>query len=118
MNETNPYQPLTPITPSTPEQKFAVRLLSFRDQPLTMWKLYRTEAKELAILFLVYGLGVVYFSWINLGIGVYMLLGCLAGVLLRDFRNFRAQTKLWPMQIKLLDWEKVERMAAGERLDH
>jgi hypothetical protein len=117
MDATNPYQPPKTSALSTTEQKFAVRLLSFRDQPLTLWKLYRSQAKQLAILFLVFGLGVVYFGWINLGIGVYMLLGCLAGVLLRDFGIFRAQKKVWQMQTKVLDWGKVERMAAGELLD-
>jgi hypothetical protein len=117
VDETNPYEP--PITRRSwaPEQKFAVRLLSFRDQPLKMRKLYWMQASHLANLFLVFGLGVLFFSWVNSGIGVYMLLGGLAGVLLRDFGTIRAQKKLWPMQTKVLDWGKVERMAAGERLD-
>jgi hypothetical protein len=94
-----------------------VRLLSFRDQPLKVWKLYCVLANRLATVFLVFGLGVLFFSWVNSGIGVYMLLGSLAGVLLRDFGTIRAQKKRWPTQAKVLDWGKVERMAAGEQLD-
>jgi hypothetical protein len=29
----------------------------------------------------------------------------------------RMQIKLWPMQKKVLDWEKVERMAEGEQFE-
>jgi hypothetical protein len=43
------------------------------------------QANHLASLFLVFGLGVLFFSWINSAIGVYLLLGGLAGVLVRDF---------------------------------
>ena len=78
--------------------------VSFPDQPLKMWKLYWMQANDPASLFLVFGLGVLFFSWINSGVGVYLLLSGLAGVLLRDFGTIRAQKKLWPMQTKVLDW--------------
>ena len=47
----------------------------------------------------------------------YLMLGLFAGVLLRDFGIARVQKKVWPVQHKLLDWQKVQRMANGARLD-
>jgi hypothetical protein len=62
MDETSPYQPPMTRTSLTREQKFAVRLLSFRDQPLTMWKSNWMQAKHLANLFLVFGLGLLFLA--------------------------------------------------------
>ncbi len=117
MDTSNPYQAPRSEKSIAAEKKFALRLLSFRNTPVTLGKLYRMQAKLHAILILMFGFGVAYLAWFNLQPGVYLMLGALAGVLLRDFGIARAQTKLWPMQHKVLDWQKVERMAEGEELD-
>jgi hypothetical protein len=117
MDATNPYQPPRSETPSAPEQKFATRLLSLRDKTLTLGTLYRMQAKVIAILLVVFGVAVTYFAWLNILPGVYLMLGGLAGVLLRDFGIARVQKRVWPMQTKVLDWPRVERMAAGEQLN-
>jgi hypothetical protein len=66
------------------------------------------------LLILMFGVGVAYFAWLNFQPGVYLMVGAFAGVLLRDFGIMRAQTKLWPTQHRVLDWQKVQRMAQGE----
>jgi hypothetical protein len=117
MEVANPYEPPRSASSSVPEQKFAARLLSLRDKRLTLGTLYRMQAKVIAILVIAFGVAVTYFAWFNFLPGVYLMLGGLAGVLLRDFGIARAQKRVWPMQTKLLDWGKVERMAAGEPLN-
>ena len=117
MDATNPYQPPSSEISDTPEQKFASRLLSLRDKPLTLGTIYRMQGKRYVVLFIVFGLATTYFAWFRLQPGVYLMLGGLAGVLLSGSGVARVQTRLWPMQKKVLDWEKVQRMAAGESLD-
>jgi hypothetical protein len=75
------------------------------------------QANHLASLLLVVGLGVLFFCWISSEVGIYLLLGGLAGVLLRDCGAIGVQKKLWPLQTKVLDWVRAVWMAAGERLD-
>jgi hypothetical protein len=108
MDLTNPYEPPHSEPPNLREQKFAKRLLSFRDRPLTISALYRGQAKAQVILFIYFGLAIAYFFWADLQLGIHLMLS--------SFAMARIQTKLWPMQKKVLDWEKVERMADGERL--
>ncbi len=84
---------------------------------MTLSAFYRMQAKPLTFLFLWFGVAVMYFAWVNIRPGIYLMLGLLAGVLLRDFGIARLQKKLWPVQYKLLDWQKVQRMADGEQLD-
>ena len=117
MDTTNPYQALRGERSIASEKKFASRLLLFRDSQLTLGKLYRVQAKFQVLLILMFGAGVAYFAWFNFQPGVYLMVGALVGVLLRDFGIMRAQTKLWPMQHRVLDWQKVKRMAQGEDLD-
>jgi hypothetical protein len=99
------------------EKKFALRLLSFRDSPMTLATLYRMQLRSLFLLLIIFGIGVGYFAWFNFQPGVYVMLGILAGTLLRDFGIMRTQTKLWPLQRRVLDWKKVDQMARGEDLD-
>ena len=114
--DANPYQPPRSEAPDTREQKFAKRLLSFRDKPLTMNALYRNLAKRMAILILYFVLAIAFFVWVDLQPGVYLMLGLLMGILVCNFAVVRMQTKLWPMQRRVLDWQKVERMAGGEQI--
>jgi hypothetical protein len=114
VDSTNPYQPPRSESPGDFEQKFARRLLSLRHKQLTLRRLYRMQLKVIAILLVTFGAAVSYFAWLNLLPGVYAMLGMFAGVLLRDFGIARAQKRVWPIQTKLMDWEKVERMAARE----
>jgi hypothetical protein len=98
------------------ERKYAARLLSLRDSPLTFGKLYRMQIRAQLLLLIASGIGIAYFAWLNLQPGVYLMSGALVGALLRDFGLMRVQLRLWPMQHKLLDWPKVERTAHGEEL--
>ncbi len=80
---------------------------------MTLGKLYRMQVKVLMLLILMLGIGVAYFAWLNFQPGVYLMVGAFAGALLRNYGIMRAQTKLRPTQYRMLDWQKVQRMAAG-----
>jgi hypothetical protein len=117
MDTTYPYEAPRSEKSIASAKKYASRLISFRESPMTMGKLYRMQLKVYLLLIIAFGIGVGYFAWLNLQPGTYLMLGALAGVLLRDFGIMRAQTKLWPLLHRLLDWQRVQRMAHGEDLD-
>ncbi len=117
MDATNPYEPPRSEPSVGPEQKFASRLLSVRDRPVTLGTLYRMGIRTHIIISVYFGPAIAYFAWADLQPGFYLMLGVLCGVLVTNFAMARAQTKLWPMQEKVLDWEKVRRMALGEPVE-
>ena len=45
------------------------------------------------------------------------MIGVLVGVLLRDFGVARYQKKVWKIQDKLIDWNKVKHMARSDLLN-
>jgi hypothetical protein len=115
MDTTNPYQPPRSEPPDSREQKFAKRLLSMRDKPLTLATLFRVQTKAQIVFYAYFGLAIAYFVWADLQAGTYLMVGIFGGTLLTCFSMARVQQRLWPMQKKALDWEKVERMAEGEQ---
>jgi hypothetical protein len=117
MDTSNPFPAPRSEKALASEKKFASRLLSSRDSRQTLGTFYRMQAKVLAILLVAFGLAIGYFAWLNLLPGVYLMLGGLFGVLVRDFGIIRAQLRLWPMQQRVLDWHKVQRMAQGADYD-
>jgi hypothetical protein len=117
MDPINPYEAPRSEKSIAAEKKYASRLLLLRDSPLTFGKLFRMQIKAQLLLILVSGIGIAYFAWLNLQPGVYLMLGAMVGALLRDFGYMRVQLRFWPLQYKLLDWQKVERTAHGEELN-
>lgn len=57
---------------------------------------------------------IAYFSLLGDISSAYFMAGILFGLLVRDFAVGRMQVNMWLIQMKLFDWEKVERMARGE----
>jgi len=115
----NPYQPPGHEPPVTVAQKYAKRLLSFRDRPVTIVSVYGAEGtpRRLAILVIYFGLSIAFFAWVNAYPAAYLMLGILVGSLANGFGLARKSVKFWPIQRQLTDWDKVERMAHGEPLD-
>ena len=115
----NPYQPPGHETPDTLEKKYAKRLLTFRDRPVTIGSVYRGEGTPnvVAILFIYFGLAIAFFVWVSLYALAFLMLGILVGSLANGFGLVRKSVKFWPVQRQLTDWDKVEKMARGELLD-
>jgi len=115
MNELNPYEaPSGLVSASKLERHIATRLLEARETNLTFGRVYRKLVKAYVALSLAIGVGIAYFSWLNIRGAVTIFVGVFLGTLLRDFGSVRAQVKLWPVQKRLFDWDKVQRMANGE----
>jgi hypothetical protein len=114
----NPYQPPGHESRDTGEQKYARRLLSFRDRPVTIVSIYGAEGtpKRLAILIIYFGLSTAFFAWVNAYPAAFLMLGILIGSLANGFGLARKSVRFWPIQRQLMDWNKVERMAGGELL--
>jgi hypothetical protein len=115
----NPYQPPGHEAPVTVAQKYAKRLLTFRDKPVTILSVYGSEGtpRRLAILVIYFGLSIAFFAWVNAYPAAFLMLGILVGSLANGFGLARKSVKFWPIQRQLTDWDKVERMAHGEPLD-
>jgi hypothetical protein len=119
MPEPNYYRP--PATPDSPDvdlgRKIANLLLEARDKGYTLGRYYRWQARIYVFLLLIFGAGIAYFAWLGFEAAAVAMVGMLAGVLLRDFGVARGQMKSWPIQSRLLDWDRVRRLADGEALD-
>jgi hypothetical protein len=113
----NPYEaPKFTEQTSKLQRLVASRLLHFRGRGFSYGYFFKLQAKAYVLLVLWSGLGIIYFAWLKMPQLALGLVGVLIGVALRDFGIARAQKKVWPVQQKLLDWDKVERMAAGDPL--
>jgi hypothetical protein len=115
----NPYEaPKTVVAEGDPfEQLYAKRVLAARERGMTAALFYGHMARGYLFLFTFIGLGIAYFVWLELDPGIYFLAGMAVATLLRDFGIFRAQRKGWRPACKVMDWGKVERMAAGEAVE-
>ena len=117
--DANPYQPPRHATVDTVEQKFAKRLLLYRDKPVTIASLYRSEGTltRLAIGVIYSVLATALFAWMNFYGAAYLMIGILVGALSSGFGIARKSVKFWPINRQVIDWDKVEKMARGELLE-
>jgi hypothetical protein len=119
-NPVNPYAaPRAAISksPANPklERLIARRILEAREQGGYSLGLFLRWQK------LRYLLMIVYFS-VAIGLSAYrelwgllwLVLGLLIGIMLRDLGWFRASARSWPFNERVIDWEKVRQIADGE----
>jgi hypothetical protein len=99
-----------------PEQMYAVRILALRDKQITMSTLWQGQEKRVVGLVIYFALAIAFFAWIGVPNVALLMLGIFIGALADKVGIVLGQQKIWPMQIKITDWNKVERMAAGESL--
>jgi hypothetical protein len=62
--EANPYRLPGSEPPNLREQTFARRLLSFRNNPITISSLYRTQAKGMTRMVIYFVVASVLFAWL------------------------------------------------------
>jgi len=116
----NPYEApkSTNFKPESPlARKFAGQLLELRDGEMTFGLFCRWMARSYVVLVLYFGLAIPYFHWVGFKTVGNIMFGILIGILLRDLGNLRSKKKIWKYNRQLLDWDKVERMAAGEPVE-
>jgi hypothetical protein len=98
------------------EQRLAAFLLKTRQTGYTLGNHYQGMIKDYLLLVGAVAVGITYFSLIELPPLAYGMAGAFLGVLVRDYGIARGSRKVWNVQSKFLDWEKVRRTVAGEPL--
>lgn len=74
-----------------------------------MWA-NRLEYVKMAVIFCIFGV-VAHHMVHSLGVPLLAVVFCV--VCLRDLGYYRANVKVWPLLRQVLDWDKVEEMAAA-----
>ena len=73
---------------------------------LNLWRYLLLVGAAVVAFFLLRFLGVVG--------AAYILLGLVAGALLRDFGLYRQFKERWPVVEGLLDWERIDNLLNGD----
>ncbi len=89
---------------------------TFRESPLTVWRLMALASKSHAILFIIFSLlSIIWYlkvseseAWLFAGIG--------AGCILRDVAHFRMRVRVWPVLTRVVDWQKIDDLLAGKEV--
>ena len=112
MTQINPYDPPQATPPDTHLAGKARRLLERRNEPLSLLRYLSSQWRRHVLITVCYA--VLYaISW-QIG-NVYLTIGLAsfwAGRVVRDIQWYRTLAFEWDSTKELLDWEKIERLAA------
>jgi hypothetical protein len=120
VSEPNPYEaPRALSSPPRPftakEQAHAARLIQVRDQGgYTIGLFYRWNALRYLFFLTYFGAALGLLAVLQLWVLFWLMLGLSLGKLGCDFGWARCQARAWPVSERLIDWDKVQRLAAGE----
>src|SRR4051812_12504376 len=89
-------------------------LLIVREKGPSVLDFFRWDSRNRLIQLMIFPLVIGVFVEMEILQPAILLAGICVGALAKDFSMARRQIKSWPVHEKLLDWDKVERMAAGE----
>ena len=96
------------------EKELADAMLEMRKRDgRTQWRYFRNRWRGFlfftanAFLLVV---GAYAHAWWFCG----FILGAFIGAACRDFAGIRSQQAAWPFSLKIIDWQKVEKIANGE----
>ncbi len=95
----------------TPAQRRVVRFYrDHRDAPPTLGEFFRRGAKWL-LFQVVYAAVAGYYFW---SIGVTwlgtLMVGLVVGAMLREFRTWLWTMRVWPVDVALTDWKRVDEL--------
>ncbi len=115
MTQINPYDPPrdSAVNPANSHLAGkARRLLERRDEPLTLFHFLSSQWRRRVLITVAFGI-LCAIAWqignVHLAIG---LASFWAGRFLRDIQWYRTLVFEWASTKELLDWEKIERLAA------
>ncbi|SIO30749.1 hypothetical protein SAMN05444166_3656 [Singulisphaera sp. GP187] len=119
MLESNRYEApeSTVASSNTLERRPAVLLLETREKGNSLGLHYRRQFKNHLLLAIMISIAIAWFSWINFQPLAYVMIGVFLGALLRDWGIARKQARVWKIHARLLNWDKVRQMAAGETVE-
>ncbi|HKI33431.1 MAG TPA: hypothetical protein VKA46_16370 [Gemmataceae bacterium] len=95
------------------QRKNLVAYRQYHDDPPT-WGGYfrRTWHLYLFIVGWIIG-GALLVYWLGFPLVSAVLLGMLAGCLIRDYGMYRKFLQLWPALAEILDWERIDDLLQG-----
>lgn len=94
------------------DQALAKSMLETRDRGFTFGLFARRNAWRYLLLFCgYYGLLLIGLGSLEDWVAFWLMLGVLAGYLLRDIAWFQSIGKTWPFSLRVTDWEKIQRIA-------
>jgi hypothetical protein len=112
MTQLNPYDPPRDATPDAHLARKARRLLEQRHEPITLLGFISGQWRRHVLFTVGYGI-LMAIAW-QIG-NVYLAIGLAsfwAGRVVRDIQWYRTLVLEWRSTKELLDWEKIERLAA------
>lgn len=98
--------------PTAVQQRNLRVYLQFRDRPMTVSGLFWANRRIYLLLTLFFGLATALFYRALGGIAAGFVLTAYATLILRDIGHNRRSVQVWPMVREVLDWSKVEQLAA------
>jgi hypothetical protein len=99
------------------DSEFARSLLELRESGCSFRLQFRRLARANLLLMVSFTIAIAIYTWLQLWVGVYIMLGMLLGSVLRDVAWVFAIKKSWPFRLKVTDWDKVQSLAAELPVD-
>ena len=96
------------------DQTCARLMLEIRNRGYSFGFFYRRSAKRYLLLFAGFAVCLVMLALLEYSPGFWLMLGMLAGCLLRDISWVRGYRHAWPFTHEITDWGKVQRLADGK----
>lgn len=98
------------------DQKLAQQMLRIRDQGYSLTLFFRRNARRYCVILIYFGLALAGFALFRLWMPFYLMLGILVGCISRDIGIVRVGRRQWPFNLKVTDWDKVQKLADGKPL--
>jgi len=97
------------------DQNLARRILETRDRGgYTLGSIFRWNVRGYAVLVVYFGLVIAITAYLSYWPVCMAAIGAVSGCLLRDVGWIRGSNKGWGFTVKVIDWEKVQKIADGE----
>lgn len=99
------------------EQKLAKATLATKDAEFSVWYLLLKSWPGYLFIAAVFTPFLIFLYYEESFLMFHWVFGVSLGILLRDIAWFRIITRTRPFTVKVMDWEKVRRIAEGELVD-
>ncbi len=94
------------------EQKLLAQYLRYRTAPPTVASIVRRSLRGWAIIVGIFAVAIVVEYAVRLPLVAALLAGVLVGRIVRDLTSYRQFVRQWPLTSRVLDWDKIDRLAA------
>ena len=102
------------VAPPVVPAAFLAILREYRTTPPTVARLFRKSLKMHVALSLLFGCSAGLLTLLGMSTAAVAFGGAWLGAMSRDLGMFRRVVQIWPHEAAVLDWELIDRLAAGE----